>query len=428
MLLKLKKILATDLVRVSSLNAISTLVRMLTGVISVKVVAVELKPEGMALLGQLSSFSLLLLSISTGGIKNGMTKYVAQYADSKRKYTLFLSTGFWITFCLSVLCGLVLIFGAGYFSLKILKDPQYIAVFYIFGITIILYALNELLLSVINGFREFKKYVTVNIAGSVLGLIFTIILSLNFGVYGALISLVTYQSVVFIVTLSLISRSTRFSWKMFFGKFSKTAAIGLANYSKMAIVSLIALPLAQMLVRGFIIDHEGKHNAGLWESMNRISNIYLTVITTSLSVYYLPKLASLKNNTEIRTEVMSVYKLLIPFLIVVSLLLFLFRFYIINILFTEAFQEMEHFFAFQLLGDLLKMSTWVLGYLLVAKAMTKTYILVELISCTLFVVLSMIFVNSFGTIGATIGYAAAFGCQLLIMIMIFRKLLFTKYE
>jgi PST family polysaccharide transporter len=89
MLLKLKKILATDLVRVSSLNAISTLVRMLTGVISVKVVAVELKPEGMALLGQLSSFSLLLLSISTGGIKNGMTKYVAQYAGSRFVYLCF---------------------------------------------------------------------------------------------------------------------------------------------------------------------------------------------------------------------------------------------------------------------------------------------------------------------------------------------------
>ncbi|MBC7950080.1 MAG: O-antigen translocase [Chitinophagaceae bacterium] len=427
MLLKLKKIMATDLVKVSSLNAIATLVRMMTGVISAKVVAIELKPEGMALLGQLSSFSLLLLSISTGGIKNGITKYVAQYGDSVKKYSLFLSTGFWITFSLSVFCGLVLIFGAGYFSTTILKDPQYKAVFYIFGVTIILYALNELLIAIINGFREFKKYVIINIAGSVVGLIFTVILSYQFGVYGALIALVTYQSIVFIVTLALISKTAKFTWKMFFGKFSKTAARGLANYSKMAIVSLIALPLAQMLVRDFIIDSEGKHNAGLWESMNRISNIYLTVITTSLSVYYLPKLAGLKNNQEIRTEVMSVYKLLIPFLIVVSLILFLFRYYIINILFTEEFQEMQQFFAYQLLGDLLKMSTWVLGYLLVAKAMTRTYITVELISCSLFVVLSILFVNAYGTIGATIGYAAAFLCQLLIMIAIFRKLLF-KYE
>ena len=88
---------------------------------------------------------------------------------------------------------------------------------------------------------------------------------------------------------------------------------------------------------------------------------------------------------------------------------------------------MQDLFYFQLLGDILKMATWVLGYLLVAKAMVKTYIVVEVVSVSLFVILSMFFIDQFGTIGATIGYAAAFLCQLLIMIFIFRKLLF-KYE
>ncbi|TMI70504.1 MAG: O-antigen translocase [Bacteroidetes bacterium] len=425
MLLKVKKLLATDLVKVSSLTAVSTLVRMMTGMVSIKVVAGELHPKGVALLGQLASFSLILCSIATGGIKNGMTKYIAQYGNSKRIYTIFLSTGFWITFGLSITCGLVLIFGANYFSIKTLKDAQYTPVFYVFGSTIILYALNELLLSVINGFREFKKFVTINITGSIVGLIFTVVLALNFGIFGALISLVTYQSVVLMVTLVLVSKSSRFTWKMFFGKFSKSAALRLANYSKMAIVSLIVLPLAQMIVRNYLIVHETADNAGLWESMNRISNIYLTVITTSLSVYYLPKLSTLKTNSQIRAEVMSVYKLLIPFLLVISLLMIAFRYYIVMILFADGFQGVQQFFPIQLLGDILKMSTWVLGYILVAKAMTKTYIIVEILSCALFVVLSMVFVNMFGAIGATIGYAAAFLCQLLIMVLIFRKLLFS---
>ena len=136
---------------------------------------------------------------------------------------------------------------------------------------------------------------------------------------------------------------------MFFGKFSKAAAFRLSNFSKMAIVSLIVLPLAQMIVRTYLIDHKGTNEAGLWESMNKISNIYLTVITTSLSVYYLPKLAGLKNDGEIRKEVMSVYKLLIPFLLIISLVLILFKYYIINILFADGFQRMENPFYFQLL-------------------------------------------------------------------------------
>ena len=98
--------------------------------------------------------------------------------------------------------------------------------------------------------------------GSVVGLIFTVVASYTFGIFGALIALVTYQSLVFIVTLSLISRSSRFTWKMFFGKFSKAAALRLSNFSKMAIVSLIVLPLAQMIVRTYLIDHKGINEAG----------------------------------------------------------------------------------------------------------------------------------------------------------------------
>jgi PST family polysaccharide transporter len=256
------------------------------------------------------------------------------------------------------------------------------------------------------------------------------VLSYGFGIYGALIALVTYQSVVFVITLTLISRSKWFQWKMFFGSFSKTAGKRLWGYSQMAIVTAVVLPISQWIVRNHIISNEiaisgVARNAGLWESMNRISNIYLTVVTTSLSVYYLPKLASLKTDVEIRREVMSVYKLLIPFLVSFSLVLILCRYLIINILFSSEFQDMQELFPYQLLGDLLKMSTWVLGYLLVAKAMTRTYIVVEVVSCALFAALSILFYNTMGIIGATVGYAAAFLCQFLIMIFIFRKLLFS---
>lgn len=425
MLLKLKKIFTTDLVKVSFLTGISTVIRMITGFISAKVVAIQILTPGIALLGQLNNFVLIFQVISSGGINNGVTKYIAQNSGSEKEYTAFVSTAVRITTLISAVCGLVIICGAGYFSRTLLKDTQYKAVFYIFGITIILYALNGLLLSIINGFREFKKYVTINICSSIAGLLFAIVLTLSLGVFGSLVALVTYQSVVFVVTLTLISRSPWFKWDLFFGKFNKAAAIKLSKYTQMALASAIAVPLSQLTVRNYLMKNS-LHEAGLWSGMTNISNMYLMVITTSLSVYYLPKLSGLKTDREIRREVGSVYRLLIPFLLILSTLIYLFRNLIITTLFTDAFLPMQDLFAFQMIGDILKMSTWVLGYILVAKAMTKTYILVELISCTLFTVFSIVFINLFGTIGATMGYAAGFFCQLVIMIFIFRKLLFSN--
>src|ERR1700722_12621069 len=109
MLLKAKKILSTDLVKVSFLNAVATVIRMLTGFVSVKVVAAIIGPVGVALLGQLNNFTQIFLSISNGGINAGVTKYTSEFSDSEKDYILYLGTGFWITVVLSIFNDLVLL-------------------------------------------------------------------------------------------------------------------------------------------------------------------------------------------------------------------------------------------------------------------------------------------------------------------------------
>jgi O-antigen/teichoic acid export membrane protein len=426
MVLNVKKFFSSELIKVSSLNAVATLIRMLTGFISVKVVASLIGPQGIAVLGQLSNFSSILLSISSGGINAGITKYVSEYSDNKDFYTRFLGTGLWITLALSFICSLILIFGAGYFSTEILHDVKYKLVFYIFGVTIILYALNALLISVINGFRDFKKYVIANILGSIIGLIFSITLAIKFGILGALIASVTYQSVLFFLTIFIVSKAHWFNYRAFIKKFDRGTAKKLANYSLMAISSALTVPGGQLVVRNFIIDNRSISEAGIWEGMNRISGMYLTIITTSLSVYFLPKLAQLKSDKEFRDEIFNAFKLIFPFLIISTLGIFLFRNLIIQILFTKDFSSMQDLFGVQLIGDFLKLTGWVLGYILLAKAMTKMYIILELFNFFLVVLSSYFLIKMFGTIGATMAYTFVYFVYLILLIILFRKILFKS--
>ena len=428
MLLKAKKIFSTDLVKVSFLNAVATVIRMLTGFVSVKVVAAVIGPVGVALLGQLNNFTQILLSISNGGINAGITKYTSEYADSEKDYIFYLGTGFWITVILSVITSIVLFIGAGYFSENILHDIQYRSVFYIFGGTILLYALNALLIAVINGFREYKKYVIANIIGSLVGMIFAVILSLRYGIYGALISTVTYQSIVFFITLFIVAKSTWFKWKSFLLKFNKKIASQLGHYSLMAMVSAITVPAGQIIVRNFITTNSSISDAGLWEGINRISAMYLMVITTSLGVYFLPKLSALKSKMEIRNEILAVYKLILPFMIISTFLIYVLRVLIIHILFTPAFNGMQNLFAFQLIGDILKIMGWVLGYLLLAKAMTRIYIIMEMVNFILLILISYFLVRSYGAVGATLAFAIVYFLYFIILYFLLRKLLINKNE
>ena len=426
MLLKAKKIFSTDMVRVSFMNGVATVIRMLTGFVSVKVVAAVIGPAGVALVGQLNNFTQIMLSVSNGGINAGMTKYVSEYSDSEKDYILYLGTGFRITVGLSLITSLVLIFGAGFFSAKILHDPGYKPVFYVFGVTVMLYALNALLTAVINGFKEYKKFVIVNIVGSVVGLLFSVVLAVTFGIFGALISAVTYQSIVFFLTVAIISKTYWFKWRLFVTKFTRKVARQLAHFSLMALASATTIPAGQIIVRNFIIKKASIIDAGLWEGINRISGMYLMVITTSFSVYFLPKLSQLKTKTELRHELHTVYKIVTPFLILSTFLIYIFRILIIHILFTSEFNGMQSLFAFQLVGDILKILGFVLGYLLLSKAMSKVYITMEIVNFVLLVILSYFLVNAYGAMGATIAFAIVYLVYFLVLCVIFRDLLFGK--
>lgn len=421
---KVRKLLHTDLVRVSFYNGLGTFVKMLSGVISIKVVAFIVGPSGIALLGQLTNFTTIIQSIAGGGVTTGVTRYISEHAQDDKKVSTYIGTALFLTLILSVFTGSVLYFFAGYISLQLMHTIAFKLVFQIFGLSIFLYALNSLLMAILNGYKNFKHFVQINMIGSLISLLFSVILAVFWGLLGAMISVVTYQSIVFLIALYMLRKAGWGRLKDISFVYSGLVATHLFRYSFMALTSAIVVPLSQLIVRGYIVESISATDAGMWEGMNRISGMYLQVVISSLGVYYLPRLAELKTDLEFNQEVKQVFQVMFPFLAVAAFFLFVFRYWIISILFTSAFQPMESLFGYQLIGDLLKMSGWMLGYIMVAKAMVRTYIVTELVNYTSFVIMSILLTNWLGVEGAVIAYATGHAIYLLIMFWVFRKIMF----
>jgi PST family polysaccharide transporter len=299
-------------------------------------------------------------------------------------------------------------------------------VFYVFGVTIILYSLNAYITAIINGFKDYRSYIIASILGSIVSLCFSVFLALRFGLIGALISAVTFQSVVFFLTVLIVRKSSWFNWKTMTDSFDREAAVKLGKFSLMALISAITVPGSQMIVRDYITWFRSIHEAGLWEGMNRLSIMYLFVVMTSMSVYYVPRLSEIKDKAEMRKEVLTVYKLMVPFLIFSIIVIYVFRDFIINLLFSSEFMGMNQLFTFQLLGDFLKMCGWLLGSILIAKAMTRIYIIMELVNFVNITVLSYFAVKWQGAWGATVAYSITHAIYLVCLLFVFRKLMFGK--
>jgi PST family polysaccharide transporter len=69
------------------------------------------------------------------------------------------------------------------------------------------------------------------------------------------------------------------------------------------------------------------------------------------------------------------------------------------------------------------MSSWVLGFVMVARAMTKAYIIMEVLHCTLFVVIGWFLVPQMGGKGAITGYLVSQLVYLALVAVILRKVI-----
>jgi PST family polysaccharide transporter len=427
-IVKIQRAAKLDIVKVFSFTSISTMVKMLAGFISVKVVAVIIGPAGIALLGQLNNFSTIIMSIATGGITTGVTKYIAQYKDEPDVTREYIGTAVKITLFFSVICGLFLISCASILSLKILLDAKYSFVFIIFGVTLVFYTCNTLLLAIINGYKQFNLYVKISIITSIVGLLLSMILVFPFGINGALINAVTSQSLVFVLAFFMAKRANLActSFDNLWGKFNKTKAIQYFRFSLMALVSALTVPVSQIIIRSFIIRQFSIQDAGCWEGINRLSNMYLLVITSSFGVYYLPKLSETSDFNMIKREIKTAYKVIVPCLLIGLAGVYFARFIIIKILFSGEFYEMSDLFLWRVIGDFVKISSWLIAYLMHAKAMARLFILTEISFAAFYIGMAFFFGNLIGLQGVVMGYAINYAVYFIVVyLVIFRRRLWT---
>ena len=392
------------LIKTSLLNGIAVVIKMLTLLGLNKILAIYVGPSGYAALGQFQNAVQMITTLASGAINTGVTKYTAEYHEDEAKQHAVWRTAGTISLIGSVFVAIAVIaFNkplAGWF----LKDESLGSVFTWFALTLVLFVFNTLLLAILNGKKEIQRYVTANIAGSLFALAVTTAMAIQLGLYGALVALAIYQSLTFFVTLTLTYKASWFKLSYLLGGIDKQAAKNLAKFTAMALTSAACVPLSHILIRNHLGETLGWEAAGYWEAMWRLSAAYLMLVTTTLSLYYLPKLSELQDPAEIKKEILQGYRIILPVAAMCGLVIYLLRDFIIRVLFTAEFAQMEVLFGWQMVGDTLKIGSWLLGYILAAKALVGWFMISELLFSTLFFTLVYLTVGKWGVEGTAISH------------------------
>jgi antigen flippase len=174
------------------------------------------------------------------------------------------------------------------------------------------------------------------------------------------------------------------------------------------LMTSVTLPVAYVMMRNLLAERDGWQAVGIWQGVSSISDAYLQFITASFSVYLLPTLARLTDKEEIAKEIIKALKFVMPVVAAASFTVWLLRDFAIWLLFSHQFSAMRDLFAWQLVGDVLKVSAYIFGYLVIAKASLRFYLLTEVSQFLLLTLFSHWLIPIHGALGAAQAYMATY--------------------
>lgn len=392
--------------------------RMLANLVILKLIAVTLGPIGMGVLGNFMSLTTMVSVFAGGGIATGITKYVAEYKSHPRRLIEFLGSAFAFGFFFSAIFFLLALIFSKQISLALFGDEGFFWLIVTIGVAQLVCFFGTAVVSVANGLNRQDVFAIITMVGYTLAIPLSFALILVNGISGAAIALLIVASAAGVpaIYVSMRSRITRVVRL----KLKRGDAHRLLRYSVMALASALVFPLVEIFIRTLIIELLGQGDAGIWQAMTRLSGAYLGLFTLYLATTYMPRLSALNERVSVSRAVNhSLVRMGVLFSVFAASMYFL-RDYVVTILYSSEFLGVSGLLFWYLLGDLFRLSSYVIGFLGVAKAALRLYVVCELSQAGLLIGFSYFALCEGGKlIDVAQAYALAYFCYFVVMLFAF---------
>jgi O-antigen/teichoic acid export membrane protein len=422
----LKNLKQNKLIKILSLNSISVVISFFLGIASTKIVSLFMGASGMALLGSFKNFTSMFKSMSTLGINNLVVKLVVENKEDKKELSIIYSTFFWVFLLISIVLGGGILIFSGFIAEFLFFSKSYLIPVQFFALLLPLVVLNVFWMAIYNGLEAFKKIVVIQIISNVLVFGLTAFLIWKQNIFGGLLSVALSELLLILVTFLFVRRDKSYFQFDLQRIVSQKYFEAILKFSSMALLSAIIVPLTLILIRTQIINRYSIEEAGIWDAVNRLSSFYMLIFSSGLSLYYMPKLASLETEVEFKEELKSYFKILVPLFLIILIVVFFAKEIIVDLAFTPAFSKIKGLLIWQLSADFVRIMALAFGYQILVKAMIKKYFIIEIAFHLVYLFLSYYLVQFYSLEGALQAYFFANLFSFTLILWMFRKLLKTS--
>jgi PST family polysaccharide transporter len=415
-----------EILKSSTLIGVSTVLNLAIGVVRTKVLAVLLGPAGFGLIGVISSIADLARSLAEMGINSSGVRQIAEAAGSGDNARLVRTVAVLrrVAIVLGLIGALLLVLFARQISALTFGNEAQTVAIAVLSIAVFLRLVSDGQVALLQGMRRIGDMARAGVIGALLGTLLAIPIIYwlrQDGVVPALVAVAAASLVVswwFVRRVPLPGRLPVLDASEVRQEVSALLGLGLAFMASGFLVMGAAYAVRMLLIR-----YDGLATAGLYQAAWTIGGLYVGFVLQAMGADFYPRLvAAASDNAECNRLVneQAQVSLLLAGLGVIATLSF--APWVVTLLYSADFVAGTEVLRWITLGMAMRVITWPLGYILVAKGKQVLFVTTDLAWAIANVGLAWLAVRLFGLTGAGIAFLGSYLVHLAVVYPMARHL------
>lgn len=388
-----------------------TLVSILGGFVRQKAAAVIVGASGVGLIGLFQSFVLTIATLAGLGLSNAGTRQIAGAAAKGDATALAAARRalFWGTLALAGIAGGGVWLARAPIASHLLGEASLADEVGWLSFAVAATVIGASQVSLLTGLRRIGAVARVTIISTIASVVASVGALLLLGGEGLVIFVLAMPLCALGVGLVYASRlprtgSTATSLLELRREWGVMVPLGLA----MMAGSLVGMA-AQLVLRIIVNSQGGAVELGLYHASATLAVTYLGLVLTAMGVDYYPRLTGVIGDPARANGLVNDQSEVALLLAGPALLLMMgMAPWIFHILYAAEFMDAAPLLRWQLLGDIVKVASWPIGFLLLAAGRGGVYLLTELVASTVLLLVAWAIVPVVGLIGAGVAVLVAY--------------------
>jgi len=391
----------------------SSVIVMFFALVRMKVLAVLLGPAGVGLLALYSAVADIVVAVAGLGVSQSGVRQIAQAegsgdrnriaatVDTVERASLMLGLGGGLGLAILSIPAALLTFGSAEYALAVAA----------LGIVVWLRVLTGGQTALLQGVRRVRDLATVNVIAAIAGTVLTVPM------------VFVWREAAIVPALIFGALATWIAARRYCRQVPGVRGIPFTKVPSSELGELLRLGFAFMIsglltmgaayaVRILVLHDEGVEAAGLYQAAWAISGLYVTVVLQSMGTDFYPRLAGVIQDsaavTRLVNEQTQVSLLLAGPGVIATIT---FSHLVVIAFYSVEFTAAAGLLRWLCIGMMLRVVSWPMGYIIVAKGWQKTFIGIEIAATILHVGLAALLIPVIGLEGSGIAFAVLYICH-----------------